>query len=247
MEDQGKPVLSDGLERRRPSGYASETAGLLSANRNMLIAIVFLCAAMAGSLYVNYLDRLSWRQAKVNFVGIQKDGSLVTLDADMFNFPVTDATLRAALINFMQHHMERVKGRVAEDYAFSLQFLHKPLRDRLAPRDRVNIKSVMEGMAEEVRITVKSVSLRNMRGGCEKTDCGASVIVKKNFFRGAVSRETQSTVELSFRLRPGEVTQHHVQSQNPMGLVITEFQEYPYFESDDTAPGFRETAMDASK
>ena len=228
------PVISNGLERHRPSGYASETAGLLSANRNMLIAIVALAIALSASMYVNYLDRKSWRSAKVNFVGIQRDGSLVTLDAEMFKFPVTDATLRSALINFSRRHMERVKSRVVEDYASSEGFLDKPLKSRLRPHNLVNIKAVREGLAEEVQIKVLSVSLRNVSTGCEHAACGASIIVKKTMNHGSTERTAESMVELSFVLRPKEVTDREVQAQNPMGLVITDFREYPYFEPDDT-------------
>ncbi len=228
-----EPVLSNGLERHRPTGYASETAGLLSANRNMLIAIVMLAIALTGSLYVNYLDRVSWRNAKVYFTGISPDGSLVTLDAKMFSFPVTDATLRSALINFARHHMERVKGRVVEDYASSEGFLDKPLKSRLRPHNMVNIKAVREGLAEEVQVKVLSVSLRNVASGCEHTPCGASIIVKKTMNHGSTERTAESMVELSFVLRPKEVTDREVQAQNPMGLVITDFREYPYFEPDD--------------
>jgi hypothetical protein len=239
-----EPVLSNGLLRRVPSGYASESAGLLSANRNMLIAIVALCLFLTASLYMNYLDRKSWRAAKVNFVGINQDGSLITLDAAMFKYPVTDANVRSALINFTRLHMERVRSYVQQSkaYAASESFLNEPLKKRLRSHNLVNMKAVAEGLAEEVQIKVLSVSLRNVEHGCENTECQASVIIKKTLTKGSTERTEEETIELSFVLRK-EVTDQDVQAQNPMGVTILTLREYPHFHTDDgSATPFKQAA-----
>ena len=231
-EENSTPVIHGPLTRRKPCGYASETAGLLSAARNQSVVILCLLIALAGSLYVNLQDRKAWRNQQTKFVGIKPDGSLVTLDARMFDFPVTDATLRAALLDFVHKHFERVQTHVKEDYAASLQFLYDPIKIARQRADIVNIKAVLEGQAEEVRVDPLSVTLRNIRSGCEKGPCEASVIIKKTYQREAAIRTVESTVELEFVVRPKEVTDRQVMADNPMGLVITDLHEYAYFEPD---------------
>ena len=193
---------------------------------NTYLKIALLCVSLIaiGLLVLNFRTQARYEHVKPLVIRIDEVGRAQAVHYDTLTYqPKGQAPeLRYFLSQFVTKHFARRRATVKEDYAQSLYFLDAGLADATIAQDQRHqgIETFLAGVADEIEIHVKNVTLDDVRVSPFK---GVVEFDKVFYAFGNHVERTRETfvAQISFILR--DEVPNAIVPINPLGLTITYF------------------------
>ncbi len=145
--------------------YVEEFGSYLVTITYLKIAVLALSLLGLGLVILNIRTYQAFRYVKPLVIRINDVGRAEAVHYDTFEYRPQEAEIRYFLSEFVQRHYSRMRATVRDNYARSLYYLDGRLADALIEANKKNktIGSFLAGAGDEIEVSVKNVSIEDLR------------------------------------------------------------------------------------
>ena len=201
----------------------------LVTNRTLRIALLSFSAICLGLVVLNVKAFEAFHDFKPLVIRINDVGRAEAIAYDSLTYQPRDAEIRYFLREFVTLHYSRRRATVRENYARSFYFLEGRLSDVTieANKKSKTIEGFLAGEGPEIEVTVKNVSIEDLRTPPYK----ATVDFEKIYYNyGDATVLKRETYTAHFVFMVKDRVPNSMIPVNPLGLTIIYFREDQAFE-----------------
>lgn len=225
------------LSRSKPTpedAYLQRHAALLVTNsrlRGILVLMAFFLVALTVR-YISLAKNIA--NYKPMVIRINDVGHAEAITYSATEYKVQEAEIKYFLMDFIQKHYARIRGRAKDDLARSLYFMTPKLADQRLQEVKQSkwLDDFLLGIGDQIEVTVNQISIEDLRQQPYK----AVITYEKQFFSQLDHQprgKAKFTAHVQFIVL--DKVPHALIPVNPLGLTITYLREDQAFTDEAAA------------